>query len=144
MSSSLSLLSLFSTPPHTHTFFPTSILPTPNTQASSVLVISPLRETMAFWTRFRLCAGSTRTSATLAETQRGSPSSALALGRPVSISSYFHTTRKVTELCSDSVVLYYLFVFCCDIHFCHVPPRNNLERKPPRHNSWNVMHTCDW
>lgn len=80
---------------------PTSIFVSTNTQASSVPVISPLRGTMGCLTRFRPCAGSTRTSATSAETQRGSPSSAPELGLPASTSSSSHTTRRVIE---DSVV----------------------------------------
>lgn len=76
-------------------------------KASSALVISPLRETTASWTRSRPCVGSMRTSVTLAETQRGSPSSAPGPGHPVSTSSSSHTTRRVTE---DSVVSCYLCV----------------------------------
>lgn len=92
---------------------PTSIFVSTNTQASSVPVISPLRGTMGCLTRFRPCAGSTRTSATSAETQRGSPSSAPELGHPASTSSSSHTTRRVIE---DSVVGFlhlspYFFMF---------------------------------
>lgn len=66
-------------------------------QVSSVLVISRQRGTMASWTRSKPCAGSTRTLATLAETPRGSPSSAPEPGPPASTCSSSRTTRKVIE-----------------------------------------------
>lgn len=61
---------------------------------------------MACWTRFRLCVGSTRTLATLAETRRGSPSSALELGPPVSTSSSSRTTLRVNVMFYFNVWFY--------------------------------------
>lgn len=79
-------------------YFPHLSSSLPHPQASSAPVISPLRGTMAFWTRFRPCVGSMRTLATSAETRRGSLFSALELERHVSTSSSSLTIQRVIVL----------------------------------------------